>query len=76
MVLPEGSQLERIGENCFHGTAITEFLAPPSLREIGSGAFSGCKNLERVALNEGLERLGECGDDRYRIGVFNGAKIS
>ena len=75
MTFVEGSQLERIGENCFYGTAIKEFRAPQSLREVGSGAFAGCKGLERVALNEGLEKLGECGDGEYRIGVFSGAKI-
>ena len=74
-MLAEGSLLEKAGENCFYGTAIREFLAPQSLREIGSGAFSGCKSLERVALNEGLEKLGECGNDRYSIGVFSSTKI-
>ena len=57
VILAEGSQLERIGANCFSGTGIEEFLAPPSLRAIGDGAFSDCKNLERVVLNEGLETL-------------------
>ena len=54
----EGSRLEKIGQNCFSGTAIEEFLAPSSLRKIGDIAFAFCGSLERVVLNEGLERLG------------------
>ena len=53
--LPDG--LEKIGQKCFHGTAITEFLAPSSLREIGDRAFACCGSLERVVLNEGLEKI-------------------
>ena len=74
-MLAEGSLLEKVGENCFYGTAIKEFRAPQSLREVGSGAFAGCKGLERVALNEGLERLGECGNGRHNIGVFSSNKV-
>ena len=42
----EGSQLEQIGPHCFSSTAIEEFQAPPSLREIGCEAFSSCSSLE------------------------------
>ena len=69
------SQLERIGNNCFYGTGIEEFLAPQSLRGIGDGAFSDCKNLRRAVLNEGLEMLGEYRDGRYSNGVFDSAGI-
>ena len=57
VIFAEGSQLKRIGANCFSGAGIEEFLAPPSLRAIGDGAFSYCESLKRVTLNEGLERL-------------------
>ena len=55
----EDCQLETIGAACFCCTGIEEFQAPPSLRDIGDGAFYDCKNLERVVLNEGLERIGK-----------------
>ena len=73
----EGSRLEKIGENCFSGTGIEEFLAPPNLREIGTAAFSFCGSLERVVLNEGLERLGEISYDNrtYYAGAFRNTKI-
>lgn len=60
VVFEEGSRLEKIGSDCFRDTAIEEFLAPSSLREIGDNAFYNYKNLGQVTLNEGLERLGEC----------------
>ena len=34
------------------------FIASKSLRTIGNNAFSNCKNLKLVVLNEGLEMLG------------------
>lgn len=43
-ILP-GSHLEKIGDGAFAGTEIREFLAPPSLREIGYAAFINCKSL-------------------------------
>ena len=48
------SALEEIGSFAFHGSSIEEFYAPDSLRKIGSGAFSSCKNLRAVKLNKGL----------------------
>lgn len=57
----EGSRLEKIGKYCFAGSGIEEFRAPPSLREIGAGAFELCENLKLVSLNEGLETIGKDG---------------
>ena len=53
------SALEEIGNGCFSNSGIEEFQAPPDLKKIGPSAFSGCKNLKRSVLNEGLELLGE-----------------
>ncbi|WP_044420577.1 leucine-rich repeat domain-containing protein [Metamycoplasma hominis] len=37
----------------------TKVTIPDSVKEIGKGAFSGCRNLKEVILNEGLEKIGE-----------------
>ncbi|MGC7153957.1 leucine-rich repeat protein [Metamycoplasma hominis] len=37
----------------------TKVTIPGSVKEIGKGAFSGCRNLKEVILNEGLEKIGE-----------------
>ena len=58
VVFAEGSRLKKIGNHCFANTGLKAFEAPPSLRKICSGAFFSCKNLQRVALNEGLEVVG------------------
>ena len=58
IVFADGSRLKEIGKECFTFTALKMFEAPPSLRKICSGAFFSCKNLQRVALNEGLEVVG------------------
>ena len=76
MTFAEGSQLERIGEYCFYGSGLEEFLAPPELNEIERGAFMNCWSLNRVVLNEGLSRLGIKDEDRdddfdlFWCGVF------
>lgn len=49
IILP-GSNLEKIGDFVFEGTHIHEFVAPPSLREIGIAAFLNCKYLKSVDL--------------------------
>lgn len=63
VLFADGSRLEKVGSGCFLASGIEEFLAPPSLRQIGPGAFAYCTRLKRVELNEGLERIG-VEDDR------------
>lgn len=47
-----------ISNNCFFGnTEIEHVAASASVVEIGVRAFSNCKNLKTVKLNEGLIRL-------------------
>ncbi|RAW47457.1 hypothetical protein DQW92_01315, partial [Metamycoplasma hominis] len=36
----------------------TKVTIPGSVKEIGESAFSDCKNLKEVTLNEGLEKIG------------------
>ncbi|MCZ2781740.1 leucine-rich repeat domain-containing protein, partial [Metamycoplasma hominis] len=45
----------------------TKVTIPDSVKEIGEGAFSGCRNLKEVILNEGLEKI--------RAGAFLNTKI-
>ena len=65
VVFESNSRLERIGSHAFTGTALKSFTAPESLRELGEGAFAGCRKLKTVTLNEGLRSIGETG-----VGVF------
>ena len=51
----DGSLLEDIGNRCFSGSRLKEFRSPPGMRKIGNEAFSECKSLKRVILNDGLQ---------------------
>ena len=44
VVIPEGT--EKIGSYWFCGSEIESVTVPTSVREIGSGAFYGCKSLK------------------------------
>ena len=69
VVFAEGSRLREIRDSCFASTALKTFEAPPGLQKISNGAFSFCKNLQRVVLNEGLEVVGT---DSKKSGCENG----
>lgn len=47
-----------IPSGIFGGTNIKEFVCPDSVEEIEFQAFSGCANLEKLVLNEGLITVG------------------
>lgn len=38
---------------------ITSIIIPPSVIKIGSGAFSGCKNITSITLFDGIEEIGD-----------------
>ena len=65
--------MQKIGAFTFRGSAIELFSAPDSLRQIGAGAFSGCKSLRKVYLNKGLEIVGE---SKNITGAFEGSGLS
>ena len=71
MTFQEGSRLRRIGNGCFQGSDLEEFVAPPGLKEIGSIAFYRCKGLKRVVLNEDLEVLA----DKDDYGIFQSSGV-
>lgn len=60
-----------IGKKCFSESGITEFSAPPGLREIEDQAFSSCMSLKRVVLNEGLIRLGNKSSNVVKQNFFD-----
>ena len=63
--------LEEIGSCAFRDSGLERFSAPGALRTIRHGAFSRCRGLKLVALNEGLEVLGgELRDNGLMYGVF------
>lgn len=58
IVIPEG--VETIAEEAFkENINITSVVCPSSLREIEELAFWGCRNLDKVTLNDGLIRIGQ-----------------
>ena len=54
--LPES--LERVGEGAFAGTQLSSIPQMPSLRVIGSEAFSYCQKLGRITIPETVEYIG------------------
>ena len=63
--------METIGISSFEQSGIEEIQTPPSLKAIGDGAFSNCKQLKYAVLNEGLETLG----NGREIGCFESSSI-
>ncbi len=49
----------RIGRGVFAGFNFAEVTIPSAVTEIGDGAFSSCKKLKTIKLNEGLKVIGE-----------------
>ncbi|RBI35195.1 hypothetical protein DRW57_01270, partial [Metamycoplasma hominis] len=49
----------------------TKVTIPGSVKEIGRRAFSNCKNLKEVILNEGLEKIGVRAFSSPRIKSIN-----
>ena len=47
----------RIEEGAFEGSRFSSVILPDSVREIGSQAFSGCKNLTEIILPEGVTTI-------------------
>ena len=72
----KSSRLKEIRSGCFAESGLKMFETPPSLRKIGNRAFLLCKNLQRVALNEGLETVGTDDEESTNeIGVFRDSGI-
>ena len=51
--------LETIGSSAFYVTGLTELVVPGATKEIGERAFSGCHDLKRVILQEGISAIGD-----------------
>ncbi|AUW37073.1 hypothetical protein C1937_01235 [Metamycoplasma hominis] len=63
----KGKNITEIGAEAFKYTNIESITIPGSVKEIGQLAFSGCKNLKEVILNEGLEKIGAYAFDYTNI---------
>lgn len=57
VVIPDG--VIEIGDSCFEKLLIETVVCPPSLRIIGTFAFSECNSLKWIQLNAGLQRIGD-----------------
>lgn len=55
--IPEG--IEIISENAFYGCAVTTIKLPSTVVKIGSRAFEGCKELEKINMPPTLLSIGE-----------------
>lgn len=54
-VIPDG--VKEIGKEAFCGTSIESATIPSTVEKIGLSAFSRCKKLKTVTLNEGLKKI-------------------
>ena len=57
VTIPEG--YDRVGNEAFANSSITNINFPKSLTLIGESAFYNCKNIVSITLNEGLENIGK-----------------
>ena len=57
VTIPEG--YDRVGNEAFANSSITNINFPNSLTLIGESAFENCKNIASITLNEGLENIGK-----------------
>ena len=55
--IPEG--LTTLSESTFYGSNITEIRIPTTITEIPNYCFSGCGNLERIYLHDGIISMGK-----------------
>lgn len=55
IVIPD--DVVEIGEKVFRGRGIKSVTIPSSVKIIGRGAFESCRNLTKVTLNNGLEKI-------------------
>ncbi|WP_181695851.1 leucine-rich repeat domain-containing protein [Metamycoplasma hominis] len=54
----QGKNITEIGNRAFFNSVIQSVTIAGSVKEIGESAFSGCRNIKEVILNEGLEKIG------------------
>ena len=47
--------MEEIGECCFYGSGLEEITLPKALKNIGNLAFTDCKDLKTIYVENGCE---------------------
>lgn len=57
VIIPEG--YDRVGDEAFANSSITNIIFPKSLTLIGESAFLNCKKIASITLNKGLENIGK-----------------
>ncbi len=58
VVIPENTQLERIGVSVFENSAIKAFAIPANVHTIETATFKNAQNLAKVTLAEGVNYIG------------------
>lgn len=56
VIIPDNSQLEKIGESAFYNTPLTSFVLPKALKELGHDAFANTL-IKSITLNDDLEPM-------------------
>ena len=71
------NSIEEIGIGAFRATGLESAMIPPSTRIIHQGAFSWCRNLQKVVMSNGLETLGtvECFSGGADSGIFEESAV-
>lgn len=54
-----GNNVQKIGENAFASSGITELILPDSVEILDASAFNYCKNLTKVVLSKNLLSIGD-----------------
>ena len=57
VTIPEG--YDRVGDEAFANSSITNIIFPKSLTLIGESAFENCTKITSITLNKGLENIGK-----------------
>ena len=55
IIFESGSQLEKIGKECFFNCGLEEVTVPKSVCSIGRCAFQYCRNLQSLTFEEGSQ---------------------
>lgn len=74
----KGTDISVLGIGTFYGSGLSSFTVPSTVREIGQAAFSACKSMKSVRIENGLTVLGKedpVENGNRQCGVFENSEI-